>query len=104
MLETGSLDENGLNPVSAIPAILTAIREGYLDTCALEEDGEKELLRLLVRDPEKEPGTGIETNLWFDAGTRQLCRAEISRDGFCIIQCEFSAFAAENSINSGESK
>ena len=104
VLETGALDESGLTPVSAIPVILTTIRDGYLDTCTLEQDGEEERLRLLIRDPEEEPGKGMETTLWFDAATRQLCRAEISRDGFCVIQCDFSSFTTENSVNSGELK
>lgn len=104
VLETGALNEDGLTPVSAIPALLTAVREGYLDCCTLEEGEGAAQLRLLIRDPEQQPGTGIETTLWFDGSSRRLCRGEISRDGFCIIQCEFSDFKAENSLNSGESK
>ncbi len=105
VLETGPLNEGGLTPVSAIPAILTALREGYLDVCALEE-GEEPQLRLLIRDPEQRPGTGTgtEMTLWFDADTRQLCRGEVSQDGFCIIQCEFSDFKVENNVDSGETK
>lgn len=104
VLETGPLNEDGLTPVSALPALLAALREGYLDICVLEEEGAQQQLRLLIRDPEQQLGTGIETTLWFDADTRQLLRGEISQDGFCIIQCEFSNFKAENSLNSGESK
>ncbi len=104
VLETGPLNENGLTPVSAIPAILTALREGYLDTCTLEEDGGGQMLRLLIRDPEQQPGTGTETTLWFEGPSWYLCRGEISQDGFCIIQCEFSDVKAENSLNSGELK
>ena len=104
VLETGPLNENGLTPVTAVPAILNAIREGYLDVCTLEEKEEEQQLRLQIRNPEEEPGTGMETNLWFDVQTRQLCRGEISQDGFCVIQCEFTAFEAENSLNSGELK
>ena len=92
VLETGPLDESGLTPVSAIPAILDTVREGYLDTCILETMGEGQVLRLLSRDPEKELGTGLETTLWFDPDSHSLLRAEISQDGFCMIQCEFSDF------------
>lgn len=93
VLETGPLDESGLTPVSAIPALLDTIREGYLDTCVLEAMGEGQALRLLSRDPEAELGTGLETTMWFDPESHGLLRAEISRDGFCMIQCEFSDFS-----------
>lgn len=93
VLETGPLEEGGLTPVSALPAILETVREGYLDTCTLAELGEGQALRLTSRDPEKEAGTGVETILWFDPASHDLLRAEISSDGFCIIQCEFSNFA-----------
>ena len=102
VLETGPLDESGLTPVSAVPAVLTAVREGYLDACTLEETEEQPLLRLLVRDPENELGSGLETTLWFKVSDRKLSRAEICQDGVCIIQCEFSAFEAENRVNLGE--
>lgn len=102
VLETGPLNEDGLTPVSAVPAILSAIREGYMDTCTLEQEGQQ--LRLLIRDPEEAPGSGVETCLWFDTAQRRLCRGEISQDGFCVIQCEFTSFEGENSLNSGELK
>lgn len=95
VLETGPLNEDGLTPVSAVPALLDAIRTGYLDICALEERGEQRLLRLTIRDPQAQPGTGVETDLWFDAASLSLCRGEISQDGFCVIQCEFFDFTAE---------
>ena len=94
LLETGPLDEDGLTPLTAIPAILTAIRKGYLDLCTLEE--QEEVLRILVRDPEQELGTGLETTLWLKAKDHTLLRSEISRDGVCVIQCEFSSFSLEN--------
>lgn len=95
VLETGPLNEDGLTPVSAVPALLDAIRTGYLDICDLEERGEQRLLRLTIRDPQAQPGTGVETDLWFDAASLSLCRGEISQDGFCVIQCEFFDFTAE---------
>ena len=90
MLETGPLDDSGLTPVSAIPALLETVREGYLDSCVLEggENGSRSL-RLVSRNPELEPGTGIESTLWFEPDTLALQRGEISRDGFCVIRCEF---------------
>ena len=89
-VDTGPLDESGLTPVSAPPALLEAARSGYMTACALEEDGA--LLRVDCGDPEGAPGTGTETTLWFDASTHALTRGEISVDGFRAILCEFSDF------------
>lgn len=89
-VETGPLDESGLTPVSALPALLEAARAGYITTCALEEDGA--LLRVDCGDPAGSPGTGTEYALWFDASTHALTRGEISSDGFRVILCEFSEF------------
>lgn len=89
-VETGPLDEDGLTPVSAIPALLEAARSGYITACALEEDGA--VLRVDCGDPAGSPGTGTETALWFDAATHALTRGEISTDGFRVILCEFSEF------------
>ena len=95
VMETGPLNPDGLTPVSSIPSMLRTIREGYLDTCVLEESETGTLLRLTSRDPEEEPGGGTETVLWFEPSTFQLLRSEIWQDGFCVIQCEFSAFSKQ---------
>lgn len=89
-VETGPLDEDGLTPVSAVPALLEAARSGYITACALEEDGA--VLRVDCGDPAGSPGTGAETALWFDTATHALTRGEISKDGFRVILCEFSEF------------
>ena len=91
-VETGTLDDAGLTPVSALPALLEAARSGYITACALEEEGT--LLRVDCGDPAGSPGTGTETALWFDASTHALVRGEISVDGFRVILCEFSDFTA----------
>jgi len=87
ILETGPLDGDGLSPVSALPALLEAAQEGYIDSCALDET-----LMILCRDPEKAPGEGTETSLWFDPETHALLRGEIAQDGFTVIQCVFEDF------------
>lgn len=91
-LETGPLDENGLTPVSAVPALMEAARSGYITACSLEEGEGAALLRIDCGDPEERPGTGVETVLWFDTGTHALTRGEISVDGTRRILCEFSDF------------
>lgn len=92
MLETGPLSDTGLSPVDAVPAILTCLREGFLAECVLEEDEGARLLHLTSRDPEKEPGEGVEMELWLTEETLALARAEISDEGFTVLQCECSDF------------
>ena len=52
-VETGSLDPEGLDPVSAFPVLLEAARSGYMAACALEEDGA--VLRVDCGDPADHP-------------------------------------------------
>ena len=89
-VETGSLDPEGLDPVSAFPVLLEAARSGYLTACALEEDGA--VLRVDCGDPAGTPGQGTETTLWFDGETGALLRGEIRVDGFRVIGCSCLEF------------
>ena len=93
VLETGSLNGEGLTPLSAIPALVEAARSGYITAVSL--DGEAGTLRMDCGDPEGEPGEGTETSLWFDADSHALVRGEISLDGFRVILCEFTQFTKE---------
>lgn len=89
-VETGTLDEDGLTPLGAFPAMLEAIRGGYITACCLEE--EETLLRLDCGDPTASPGKGREVTLWLDASTRNLVRGEIRVDGYRVIVCECTNF------------
>ena len=60
-LETGSLDKSGLTPISALPAMLRAVREEYLTSYCFEENGS---LRVSCGDPDLPLGTGTEYTLW----------------------------------------
>ena len=91
-VETGPLGNSGLSPMEAIPAILTAAREGYITGCTLEKDGS--LLRVDYGAFEGEPGTGTEVTVWFDTANRALTAGEIRVDGYRSISCEFSGFSA----------
>ena len=91
-VETGPLDPDGLTPVSAVPALLEAVRSGYITACGLEEDGT--LLRVDCGDPEGTPGEGTEISLWFAAAAHVLVRGEISVDGSCAVRCEVDSFTA----------
>lgn len=89
-VETGTLDEDGLTPLGAFPAMLEAIRGGYITACSLEE--EETLLRLDCGDPTASPGKGREVTLWLDVSTRNLVRGEIRVDGYHVIVCECTNF------------
>lgn len=95
MMATGPLDAAGLTPIDALPALLEYAREGFLAECALEDDGSGQRLRVVCRDPEDTPGTGVEAQLWFAPDTGFLLRGEISESGFTVIQCNFTAFAIQ---------
>lgn len=89
VLETGPLDDQGLDPVSAVPILWEEARSGCIMTCGLEENGQ---LRLDCGDPEGTPGTGREVTLWFDSGTHALMAGEIRVDGFRVIRCDYTDF------------
>ncbi len=91
-LETGPLDPTGLSPLDALPALMEAMRSGYIAETGLEGDGESALLRICCRTPDQAPGTGRETVLWFDAGDA-LVSAELRQDGRTVVRCTFTGFA-----------
>lgn len=92
MVETGALDEEGLSPMDAVPALFTDAREGFLAECTLEDWDGSQRLHVVCRDPEEAPGAGRETELWFDPDSGALVRGEISVEGSTVIQSEWSDF------------
>lgn len=91
--ETGALNDSGMSPVDAIPALLRYAQKGFMAECGMETVEETELLRIVCRDPEGTAGVGQECSLWFDSETHTLVRGELSQDGFTVIQCRFTEFA-----------
>ena len=94
-VETGPLDESGMSPVDAVPALLEYAREGFIAECGMENWEEDEVLRVVCREPEATAGEGAACSLWFDPSTHALLRGELSQDGFTVIQCVFSYFQME---------
>lgn len=92
-LETGPLDDSGLSPMDALPALFSAMETETVAETGTEIDGEAEVLRLTLRDPDETPGEGRETILWFDKARKTLLRAELRSDGTTVVRCVFSAFA-----------
>lgn len=95
MLETGPLNEAGLSPIDVIPALLTYAREGFAAECAMEELETSRRLHVVFREPENDPGVGTEADIWFEPSTGALLEAEVSEDGFTVIQCTVSEFFME---------
>ena len=91
-VETGPLNEQGLTPLSAVPALLDAVRGAYITACCFEDSG---LLRVDCGDPDTPLGSGTEYILWFHPDTHDLTRGEISVDGRRRIECTFSPFTKE---------
>ena len=92
VVETGPLTEQGLSPMSAVPAMLEQLREGYLMAWTMEADGS---LRITCGEPDSTPDTGTLYDLWLDGESHALLRGEISVDGRRCIQCTFSSFTKE---------
>ena len=91
-LGTGDLTGEGLTPLEYPPAVMTYIVEGYMAECVFEPAGERETLRILFRDPERKPQEGTECILWFDRETHKLLRAELSQDGYSVLNSGFVNF------------
>lgn len=91
-IETGAVTPDGLSPVDALPALLTYAKEGFMAECVEETVGETQTVRVLYREPDATPGTGVEASLWFDAVGHGLLRGELSSDGVTVIRCVFTDF------------
>ncbi len=91
-LETGPLNEDGLSPLDALPALIAAVQSGCLAETGSELLGETDTLRLCYRDPEQGTGEGTETILWFCKDRKTPLRGELRSYGSTVICCEFSDF------------
>ena len=90
VLETGPLDGEGLTPVSAVPVLLEAARNGMICCCTMEE--KEDLLRVEYGDPQREPGQGREVTIWFSPSDHSIRQGEIALDGVRVISCTFEDF------------
>ena len=92
ILDTGELGPDGLSPMSAFPALLTAAGSGFITACAQEEREGETLLRVTCAAPDASPGEGVETVLWFRPDTHQLMGGEIWTEGLRVICCRCKNF------------
>lgn len=84
-LDTGPLDRYGLSPVSALPALTEALRNGHLESRWTEGE-------LLVW--ELVPSDELIVRVWLD-GDLTPQRAELISDGRVSVYCEIEDWAAE---------
>lgn len=91
-LETGPLSGDGLSPIDGLPTLLAYAREGCIADCGFETLDDVRTLRICCRDPENKPGEGAEAALWFDSGTHELVKGEISTAGLVVVRCDFITF------------
>lgn len=71
-IDTGPLDRYGLSPLSALPTLLRAVREGHLDT-AWNEDGFR-VCEWILED-------GLSARVWIEEASLTPTHAEIISDG-----------------------
>lgn len=100
-LETGPLSPDGLSPIDAIPAALRYLCEGYIAACGSETRGERDCLRLQMREPSLAAGEGTEAVLWLDKESGALLFAELMQDGITVLRAEFLDFTKETAVPSG---
>ena len=94
-VETGPVTDDGFSPMMAVPLMLEQAGEGFIAQCGLETLESGEALRVVCRDPEGQPGEGVECTLWFHPETHALVRGEIRSDGFRVIACDYLSFTKE---------
>lgn len=83
VIDTGALDERGLSPLTALPAIASALRTGYLDAVR-EEDGE--LVFTLI------PDDGLKAEVWFEPVNMTPVHAELISDGKVTVYCDIESW------------
>lgn len=84
-LNTGTFNEEGLSPISVLPALVKQWREGYILECHFEtvDDVETVAIKTDISDE-------VVSTSWFDRTTGAPLKAEIAIDNQVVIQCAFS--------------
>ena len=78
-LDTGPLDSFGLCPMSAMPLMLQALKNGYVDS-VWEEDGQ--LCALIV------PSDSLEVQLWVDKYSLEPVHAQLISEGRVAVYAD----------------
>ena len=87
MLGVGDVDPEGTTPVSALPAILRAMRAGYAELYWI--DGTFAAARYSTGQG------GSACTVWLDPDARSPVAAEIASEGKTVINCRFTDWRME---------
>lgn len=87
ILSVGTAGLDGLQPVSAVPFLMDALKGGHVIRTWTEKDGDTPLLAAQIY-----AGDLADVTIWFDAGTLTPWHAELSQDGAVVISCEIREF------------
>ena len=85
VLDTGSLDNFGLSPLSSMPLLVQSIKAGHAESYRTEGD---------FTVIELEPDDGLRCTVWFDDEMVPV-RAELARDRQVIIYMEINDWKVE---------
>lgn len=86
ILGAGPVDPEGTTPLSAVPAILRAMAEGYAEL--YWRDGSYAAARIYA-------GESSSCTIWLEPEERTPIAAEISADGRTVISCRFTDWEME---------
>lgn len=90
-LETGPLSSNGLSPLDALPALLTACREGYISQVDMERWGDVLAVRVTYGEGDGSVVDAVQYRIWYAVETGQPLYGEILSGGKSVIQCTFQS-------------
>lgn len=87
LLGTGALDEEGLSPVAAMPAIFAAMAGGYAEL--LWWDGDLIAARIYA-------GENARCTVWLEAESLVPVHAEIASGGRTVVSCDLTGWQITN--------
>jgi len=95
-LDSGTLDREGLAPITVLPTVLEAMREGYVVACTRETLDGRACLRTLYQlgSADLSEADALLCGVWVDEADGTPVYAEISVGGTAVVKCEFLAFTA----------
>ena len=86
-LGIGPAGLDSVTPVSAVPLMVSALRDGFLQRCWTEQDGGR---KLIAAEEYAEEKTAL--TIWYDSETMQTVHCEFSQDGKTVLRCEVRDF------------
>lgn len=90
-LNTGAFDENGLSPISVLPALVKQWREGYILESYYETLDDVDTVAIKTNISDEIVSIG-----WFDRSTGAPVKSEIVIDSQVVIQCTFYGVTISN--------